>query len=80
MAMLAFPELENDERFPDDVKQRARRILQSCGGGSVGTQFSLFITDDQFPKFLTLSIHAVKLIVLRQFYACESTQDNPGEL
>ncbi|VDP90035.1 unnamed protein product [Echinostoma caproni] len=37
MALLAFPELANDDRFPDDVKQRAFRILHSCGGGSIGS-------------------------------------------
>jgi hypothetical protein len=26
----------NSSEFPDDVKARAKRILESCGGGSVG--------------------------------------------
>jgi hypothetical protein len=36
MAICAFPELLNDNKFPEDAKDRARRILKSCGGGSVG--------------------------------------------
>lgn len=36
MAICTFPELLNDDKFPADAKDRARRILASCGGGSVG--------------------------------------------
>lgn len=36
MAICAFPDLLNDDKFPEDAKERARRILKSCGGGSVG--------------------------------------------
>jgi len=36
MAICTFPELLNDDKFPEDAKERARRILKSCGGGSVG--------------------------------------------
>lgn len=36
MALCTFPELLNDEKFPEDAKHRARRILNACGGGSVG--------------------------------------------
>ena len=36
MAICSYPDILNDSRFPDDVKQRARRILADCKGGSVG--------------------------------------------
>ena len=41
MALCTYPELLNDDKFPEDAKERARRILKSCGGGSVGTLFIL---------------------------------------
>lgn len=37
MALAAYPELLNDDKFPADVKNRVERILSSCGGGSVGS-------------------------------------------
>lgn len=36
MALCSYPELLNDSTFPEDAKSRARRILQSCGGNSLG--------------------------------------------
>ncbi|CAL8368038.1 unnamed protein product [Boreogadus saida] len=36
LAMCSYPELLNDSSFPEDAKHRARRILQSCGGSSLG--------------------------------------------
>ncbi|KAI1888864.1 hypothetical protein AGOR_G00173160 [Albula goreensis] len=36
LALCTYPELLNDNKFPEDAKNRARRILQSCGGGSIG--------------------------------------------
>ncbi|XP_064189975.1 alanine aminotransferase 2-like isoform X2 [Anguilla rostrata] len=36
MAMCMYPELLDDNKFPEDAKNRARRILQSCGGCSIG--------------------------------------------
>ena len=36
LAMCSYPELLNDSSFPEDAKSRARRILQSCGGSSLG--------------------------------------------
>jgi alanine transaminase len=36
MALCAYPDLLNSKDFPSDVKQRAQRILDSCGGKSVG--------------------------------------------
>ncbi|XP_037869965.1 alanine aminotransferase 1 [Bombyx mori] len=37
MACLALPDLIEKGIFPEDVKQRAREILDACGGGSVGS-------------------------------------------
>ncbi|MBN3302175.1 ALAT2 aminotransferase, partial [Amia calva] len=36
LALCSYPELLSDKQFPEDAKQRARRILQGCGGGSIG--------------------------------------------
>lgn len=36
VALCCFPELIHSPAFPEDAKQRARRILQDCGGHSVG--------------------------------------------
>lgn len=36
MALCSYPELLEDDKFPEDAKQRARRILQACGGRSIG--------------------------------------------
>ena len=36
VALCVYPELLNDNKFPEDAKNRARRILQSCAGGSIG--------------------------------------------
>lgn len=36
VALCCFPELMDSPAFPDDAKQRARRILQNCGGHSLG--------------------------------------------
>lgn len=35
-AICLYPELMNDNKFPEDVKQKAARILQACGGHSIG--------------------------------------------
>ncbi|KAM3626003.1 uncharacterized protein V6R79_021123 [Siganus canaliculatus] len=37
VALCCFPELLDSPAFPDDAKQRARRILQDCGGQSLGS-------------------------------------------
>ncbi|XP_006634237.2 alanine aminotransferase 2-like isoform X1 [Lepisosteus oculatus] len=36
LALCSYPDLLNEDHFPDDAKLRARRILQACGGGSIG--------------------------------------------
>ncbi|KAL0966260.1 hypothetical protein UPYG_G00293080 [Umbra pygmaea] len=37
LALCCYPELLNDNMFPEDAKNRARRILQACGGSSIGS-------------------------------------------
>ncbi|XP_076012208.1 alanine aminotransferase 2 [Genypterus blacodes] len=37
VALCCFPELMDSPAFPDDAKQRAQRILQGCGGQSLGS-------------------------------------------
>lgn len=37
LASISFPELLDDNRFPNDVKSRARNILNACAGGSIGS-------------------------------------------
>uniref|UniRef100_A0A669C9P6 alanine transaminase n=1 Tax=Oreochromis niloticus TaxID=8128 RepID=A0A669C9P6_ORENI len=36
LALCSYPELLSDSTFPEDAKSRACRILQSCGGNSMG--------------------------------------------
>ncbi|KAL0270999.1 UNVERIFIED_CONTAM: hypothetical protein PYX00_008245 [Menopon gallinae] len=37
LALISLPTLMDDPRFPEDVKQRAKLILEGCKGGSVGS-------------------------------------------
>ncbi|XP_028665485.1 alanine aminotransferase 2 [Erpetoichthys calabaricus] len=37
VALSTFPELLESPSFPEDAKKRARRILQDCGGNSLGS-------------------------------------------
>ncbi|KAM9322234.1 alanine aminotransferase 2-like isoform 1-T1 [Pholidichthys leucotaenia] len=37
LALCSYPELLSDSSFPEDAKSRACRILQSCGGNSMGS-------------------------------------------
>uniref|UniRef100_A0A3Q0SS90 alanine transaminase n=1 Tax=Amphilophus citrinellus TaxID=61819 RepID=A0A3Q0SS90_AMPCI len=37
LALCSYPELLSDSTFPEDTKSRACRILQSCGGNSMGS-------------------------------------------
>lgn len=43
LALCSYPELLNDNMFPEDAKSRARRILQACGGSSLGMLFRYLI-------------------------------------
>ena len=36
LALCTYPELLKSNEFPSDAKQRAKRILEGCGGQSVG--------------------------------------------
>lgn len=36
LALCSYPDLLDDIKFPDDAKDRARRILKACGGSSIG--------------------------------------------
>ncbi len=36
MALCAYPDLMKLDMFPEDAKQKAQRILNNCGGKSVG--------------------------------------------
>lgn len=36
MALCTYPNLLDSPSFPEDAKKRARRILQACGGNSLG--------------------------------------------
>ncbi|KAL1450792.1 hypothetical protein WDU94_003112, partial [Cyamophila willieti] len=37
LALVSYPELFKDARFPDDIKKRAQDILDGCRGQSVGS-------------------------------------------
>ncbi|XP_025411330.1 alanine aminotransferase 2 isoform X2 [Sipha flava] len=37
LALVAQPDLLDDSRYPEDIKERARTILDGCRGGSVGS-------------------------------------------
>jgi alanine transaminase len=61
MALCAFPNLMNNEEFPSDVKLKAQRLLDCCGGGSVGaysdsTGKRQFIVRIVYPTFLIIKI------------------------
>lgn len=36
IALCTYPNLLGSPSFPEDAKERARRILQACGGNSLG--------------------------------------------
>ena len=42
-AICAYPDLLQDDKFPNDVKERAERILNGCGGKSVGMHLSVHL-------------------------------------
>ncbi|KAK7867733.1 hypothetical protein R5R35_002240 [Gryllus longicercus] len=37
LALVSYPELMDDPKFPDDVKERAKLLLAGCRGGSAGS-------------------------------------------
>uniref|UniRef100_A0A3Q3VWC9 Alanine aminotransferase 1 n=1 Tax=Mola mola TaxID=94237 RepID=A0A3Q3VWC9_MOLML len=36
LALCSYPDLMENDNFPEDTKIRARRVLQACGGQSIG--------------------------------------------
>ena len=42
VALCTYPELLESSLFPDDAKQRARRILDGCGGKSLGENYASY--------------------------------------
>lgn len=36
IASATLPELLDDDKYPSDVKDRVRRVLKACRGGSIG--------------------------------------------
>lgn len=36
LALCSYPALLEDSKFPEDAKKRAQRILEACGGHSIG--------------------------------------------
>lgn len=37
LALVSYPKLLDDPRFPEDAKERARTLLKGCRGGSMGS-------------------------------------------
>lgn len=37
LALVTYPELLKDSKFPEDAKKKAKDILAGCKGGSVGS-------------------------------------------
>lgn len=37
LALVSYPELLDDSKFPNDAKERAKEVLKGCRGGSVGS-------------------------------------------
>jgi adenylate cyclase class IV len=36
MALCTYPDLLSSDQFPQDAKDKAKKMLDACGGGSVG--------------------------------------------
>ena len=41
MALCTLPSLLDDPKFPEDAKERARRVLNGCRGHSIGNEHNL---------------------------------------
>ena len=54
--MVTYPELIAQSNFPEDVKRRARDILSSCRGGSVG-EFSKWNFNTKAVQTLTTCLN-----------------------
>lgn len=46
MALCTYPNLLDSPSFPEDAKKRARRILQACGGNSLGEALTCLVPRD----------------------------------
>lgn len=44
IALCTYPELLKDPKFPGDAKERAQRILNGCGGQSLGGILLFLVT------------------------------------
>lgn len=42
MALVSFPQLMDQVDFPEDVKKKAKDILEGCKGGSAGNFLEQF--------------------------------------
>ena len=42
LALLLCPDLQNDDRFPQDAKRRAKRILDDMIGQTIGNTNRVF--------------------------------------
>ncbi|XP_008560719.1 alanine aminotransferase 1 [Microplitis demolitor] len=61
LLLTISPELMNDPRYPEDVKKRARDILDACKGGSVGSY-------SESPGIEIVRRHAAEYIERRDGY------------
>ncbi|GBO26387.1 Alanine aminotransferase 2 [Araneus ventricosus] len=57
LTLCTYPALMTDDRFPDDVKERARNIINACGGNSSSSYLCSFVT---FPVITTFIILLAK--------------------
>ncbi|XP_001948711.2 alanine aminotransferase 1 isoform X1 [Acyrthosiphon pisum] len=64
LALVSQPELLEDDRYPEDVKERARTILDGCRGGSVGSY-----TDS--PGIEIIRKHVARYIERRDGIPCD---------
>ncbi|KAL4132551.1 hypothetical protein QTP88_009680 [Uroleucon formosanum] len=64
LALVSHPELLDDDRYPDDTKERAKTILDGCRGGSVGSY-----TDS--PGIEIIRKHVAQYIERRDGFPCD---------
>jgi len=63
VALCTYPALLRSDDFPEDAKLRARRILQSCRGESIGTLLFVLQTVCVSVESLWLSVAVVTGLV-----------------
>lgn len=64
LALVSYPELFKDPRFPDDIKKKAQTILDGCRGQSVGSY-----TDS--PGIEIIRRHVADFISRRDGHPCD---------